>query len=187
MKYKDLPEVACYDQALHQRRQGLYGYMSKPLIDSLSNLFEGKRVVEAYAGRGALSSLLIEKGVNIHATSLRMGHDGSDALGHLCEVEDCTVSQAVVRYGSEMDYLLVCWPISDETLWRSLAYLPEHVRIVFIGEVTDYASTPVFLGGCASDQFFASVAVCEDLTSQLTFPTPRQDQIKVYRALPVND
>lgn len=184
MKYEDLPDGASFDVGHDQRCQALYGYMSKPLIDSLAKLFEGKRVVEAYAGRGVLSSLLTEKGVNIRATSLRMGHDGSESLGHLMEVEDCSVIQAVSKYAVEMDYLLVCWPISDETLWRALAYLPEHVRIVFIGEVTDYNSTPRFLGGCASDQFFDSVVECEDLTAQLCYPTPRQDKIKVYRALP---
>ena len=186
MKYEDLPEVACFDVAREQRLQGHYGYMSKPLIDTLSNLFKGKRVVEAYAGRGLLSSLLKSKGVDIRATSLRMGHDGSDDFGHLCDVEDCSVSQAVVRYASEMDYLLVCWPLANETLWRSLAYLPEQVRIVFIGEITDYTSTPIFLGGCATDQFFESVVECEDLTAQLSYPTPRHDAIKVYRAVPGN-
>lgn len=183
MKYEDLPDGASFDAGYDQRCQALYGYMSKPLIDSLANLFEGKRVVEAYAGRGVLSSLLTEKGVNVRATSLRMGHDGSESLGHLMDVEDCSVIQAVTKYADEMDYLLVCWPISDETLWRALAYLPEHVRIVFIGEVTDYTSIPRFLGGCASDQFFESVVECEELTVQLCYPTPRQDKIKVYRAL----
>jgi len=85
-----------------------------------------------------------------------------------------------------MDYLLVCWPLANETLWRSLAYLPEQVRIVFIGEITDYTSTPIFLGGCATDQFFESVVECEDLTAQLSYPTPRHDAIKVYRAVPGN-
>lgn len=186
MKYEDLPGGACSNAGCEQRYEALYGYMSKPLIDSMANLFQGKRVVEAYAGRGLLSSLLIEKGVSVHATSLRMGHDGSESLGHFIEVEDCSVIQAVTKYADEMDYLLVCWPISDDTLWRALAYLPEHVRIVFIGEVTDYTCTPSFLGGCASDRFFESVVECEELTAQLCYPTPRQDKIKVYRALPCN-
>ncbi|MBD8089189.1 hypothetical protein IFT48_04280 [Pseudomonas fluorescens] len=184
MKYEDLPVDACFEIGIEQRNQASYGYLSKPLIDSLADLFAGKRVVEAYAGRGILASILAERGVNIHATSLRMGHDCSESMGHLCDVENCSVLDAVIRYGHEMDYLLVCWPLADETLWRTLAYLPEHVRIVFIGEITDYLSKPIFLGGCASDRFFDSVVDCEDLTATLRYPTPRHDKIKVYRAIP---
>lgn len=182
--YEDLP-VGVDDRGIDlMASHRSYGYLSKPLIDSLVELFKGSRVVECYSGRGLLASLLKEKGVDIRSTSLRMGHDGSDSLGHVTDVDDCSVLEALQRYGSVMDYLLVCWPVSDESLCRALAYLPMHVPIVFIGEVTDYQAKPAFLGGCASDHFFESVMESVQMTARLAYPTPRMDKIKVYLRAP---
>lgn len=182
MKFDDLPLGVSFEHAARQNDEGLFGYMSKPLIQSLAELFAGKKVVEAYAGRGLLTSLLREQGVDIRATSLRMGHDRTETLGHFCEVEDMSVRDAVSAYGHDLDYLLVCWPVADASLFHVAGRLSENTKIVFIGEVTDYTTTPPFLGGCATDEFFDSVVECEELAALLSYPTPRQDKIKVYQA-----
>lgn len=165
-----------------QRSEALFITLSQALIDSLTKFFEGKRVLECYAGRGYLSALLQQKGVDIKPTSLQMGHDQTAELGHVTEVEILSVMEAVDKYRDWMDVLLVAWPISDESLYQVLPSLPAGCPIVFIGEVTDYTCQPFpFLGGCASDRFFDAVQEQPELTAQLEYPTRRQDKIKVYQ------
>lgn len=182
MTYDDLPDGTCVRAAHYQGREALYGYLSKQLIDSLAGFFAGRRVLEVYAGRGHLSALLQARGVESKATSLRSSHDGSEMLGHVIEVEDLSVGDAVLRYRDWFDVLLVCWPTTSEALYRVLSLLPAGALIVFIGEVTDYSRQPAFLGGCASDAFFDAVEEIPELTARLRYPTPRCDTIKVYRA-----
>lgn len=175
LAYADLPDGLCKRAAHLQACEALYGYLSKPLIDDLAVFLAGRHVVEAFAGRGHLSALLRERGVEIRPTSLRSGHNASGTLGHVIEVEDLSVAEAVTRYRDWMDVLLVCWLVADDSLRRALAYLPDGCLIVFIGEVTDYTRKPfAFLG------VFEAVEERRDLTPQLRYPTFRQDQLKVY-------
>lgn len=179
--YDVIPTGVDEDGLRFHRQNCLYTYLSKPLIDDLVLFLGQRRVLEVYAGRGHLSALLQSKGIDVRATSLQQGHDGSYGLGHACEVEIIDVIHAVAKYSEWLDVLLVCWPTTDEGLFRSLAFLPEHVEIVFIGEVTDYASKPPFLGGCATDAFFESVIEIPDLSRQIRYTSDCQDRVKVYR------
>lgn len=165
-----------------QVSQRLYGYLSKTLIDDLSGFLSNKRVLEVYAGRGHLSSLLAERGVEIKSTSLRQGHDFSADLGHVFNVEDLDVISAVVKYHDWLDVLLVCWPTTDLGLFKSLKWLTKDTPIVFIGEVTDYSRKPFpFLGGCATDEFFDAVVEMKEATRLIRYPTHRCDQLKIYK------
>lgn len=180
--YADLPDGVCEHAAGLQQLLGLYGYLSRPLIDGLVEFIGGRRVLEAFAGRGQLGALLRERGVDVRLTSLRQGHDGSAALGHVVEVEDLDVVSAVAKYQGWMDVLLVCWPVADSSLLRALPLLPPHAQIIFIGEVTDYTISPPFLGGCACDGFFDRVEEVADLPGGLVYPSRRcRDQLKIYR------
>ncbi|MHD0644505.1 hypothetical protein ACYPKM_02560 [Pseudomonas aeruginosa] len=181
ISYASLPAGANEFDYADQRGQNLYGYLSKPLIDSLVALLKGKSVLEGYAGRGHLSALLHERGVDVRSVSLRMGHDGSAHLGHVFDVEDCSIAEAIYEARGWMDALLVCWPTSDLSLYRALPLLPEGCPIIFIGEVTDYSRKPAFLGGCATDEFFDAVVEDKELTAQLQYPTMGWDTIKVFR------
>lgn len=170
------------EQEYFEQEQGVFVTLTKTLISSLADFLKDKKVLECYAGRGHLSSLLKDQGVDIRPTSLQMGHDWSSDLGHVIPVECLSVAEAVSRYQDWMEVLLVSWPISDESLYRVLPQLPKGCLIVFIGEVTDYARLPFpFLGGCASDNFFDAVKELPELTAKLKYPTRRQDQIKVYQ------
>ncbi|MBI6882620.1 hypothetical protein [Pseudomonas putida] len=181
LNYNALPDQISAAADGQQRDEGLFLTLSKPLIDSLAKFFEGKRVLECYAGRGHLSAILQEKGVDIKTTSLQMGHDRSENMGYAFDVEVMSVKEAVSRYHDWMDVLLVAWPITDESLYCVLPYLPKGCPIVFIGEVTDYNAKPPFLGGCATDNFFDAVRELPELTAQLEYPTLRRDQIKVLQ------
>jgi hypothetical protein len=184
LAYEDLPTSACPEVADRQRDEALYVTLSKPLVDSLVKFLEGKKVLECYAGRGHLSALLQSKGIDIKPTSLQMGHDYSAEKGHVTEVELCSVMQAVQRYRDWMQVLLVTWPTTDDSMFRVLPHLPRGCPIIFIGEVTDYARKPFpFLGGCATDEFFAAVRELPELTQQLEYPTCRQDTLKVFEYL----
>ncbi|WOF81929.1 hypothetical protein P5704_024340 (plasmid) [Pseudomonas sp. FeN3W] len=182
MKYEELPEGICSKSIDLQVSQRLYGYLSKTLIDDLSGFLSNKRVLEVYAGRGHLSSLLAERGVEIKSTSLRQGHDFSADLGHVFNVEDLDVISAVVKYHDWLDVLLVCWPTTDLGLFKSLKWLTKDTPIVFIGEVTDYSRKPFpFLGGCATDEFFDAVVEMKEATRLIRYPTHRCDQLKIYK------
>lgn len=180
-RFLELPDDVCYATAAKQKAECLYTYLSKPLISSLAKFLQDKNVLEVFAGRGHLSALLRDQGISVHATSLRSSHDGSNNLGHVIEVEDLGVIEAVSKYSDWMDVLLVAWPTTTGDLHRALASLPNHALIAFLGEVTDYGSTPPFLGGCATDAFFEAVEELPDLTERLRYPTPRLDKLKVYR------
>jgi hypothetical protein len=181
LSFNDLPEGVCYDTAAAQRAGCLYAYLSKPLISSLATFLDGKNVLEVFAGRGHLSALLREQGIPVIATSLRSSHDGSDMLGHATEVEEISVIEAVSKYGSWMDILLVAWPTTTGEMHQALTTLRDDALIVFIGEVTDYSTSPPFLGGCATDAFFNAVEEVPEMTLKLRYPTPRVDKIKVFR------
>lgn len=189
LTYHQLPLSADCDAIHDQRELAIFLTITKPLVDSLVKFFAGKKVLECYAGRGHLSSLLQQQGVDIKPTSLQMGHDQSEELGHVTEVEMLSVMEAVGKYRDWMDVLLVAWPISDESLCRVLPALPVGCPIVFIGEVTDYTRQPFpFLGGCASDRFFEAVQEQPELTAQLEYPTRRQDTLKVFQYVePINN
>lgn len=181
LRYQDLPRDLCRKAQEHFARERLFFYPSQPLIDSLSRFCAGKNVLECYAGRGHLSALLAEQGVSVHATSLRQGHDGSDTLGHVTEVESLSVAEAITTYRDWLEVLLVCWPTTVPDLERCLPLLPESTPIIFIGEVTDYTKRPPFLGGCATDEFFEAVEEIPQAEHGLCYPTFRMDTIKVYR------
>ena len=179
--YRQLPEkVTSKGEDFHHKNR-LFGYLSKPLVDDLAKMLNGRKVLEVYAGRGHLSAALKEKGVDIKTTSLQMGHDGSYEMGHVADVEFLRSDEAIHKYNPWMNTLLVCWPTTDGNLARALQYLPDDALIVFIGEVTDYTVSPPVLGGCATDEFFAAVEEVSELTKQVRYPTPRTDKFKVYR------
>lgn len=164
----------------HQRNS-IFGYISQPLLNDLAFLFKGKNVLEVYAGRGHLSAALQYKGVSVKPTSLQSGHDGSYELAHVTPVEHLDAATAVSKYADWLDYLLVCWPTTDTGMEKCLEYLPHDKKIIFIGEVTDYTRKPAFLGGCATDAFFDKVIEVKNMSEAIRYPSPRQDQLKVFR------
>lgn len=179
--YHQIPDEVTHDGLRFHEKNALYAYLSKPLIDDLAVIFAGKRVLEVYAGRGYLSALLREKGVDIRATSLQQGHDGSQLLGYVHEVEPLDAESAIHHYSGECDFILTAWPTTDGGLARSLRYVNTNTLIVFIGEITDYNVSPAFLGGCATDEFFEGVVEIPEMTKRVRYPTPRMDKLKVYR------
>lgn len=179
--FEDLPFAPSASAYASQRASGYFAFLSQPLLEDLAALLCGKRVLEVFAGRGQLSALLDELGVEVVPTSLQQGHDMSEELGHVIEVEDLDCVSAVLKYADAFDVLLVSWPTTSSALYKSVAHLPPHTLIVFLGEVTDRSCVPPFLGGCATDEFFDAVVEVPELTAQIRYPTPARDVVKVYR------
>lgn len=179
LKYADLPRVFNQEAFEQQRRERIYTSIDQSMIDEFVRLFKGKNVLEAYAGRGHISALLNEQGITVKSTSLRQGHDASYELGHVFEVEDMDVVTAVHTYREWMDFLLVCWPTTDQGLYKALNILPLDVPIVFVGEVTDYTISPPFLGGCSCDEFFDNVHHNIELSEGIKYKPSGNQQLKI--------
>jgi hypothetical protein len=143
-----------------------YGRFTSSFVDDLAQRFQGKQVLEIFAGNGLLASKLAAKGVSITATSLFAGHDWHHhGLYH--GVIEMDAVQAVKTFGAASDVLLVSWPtVTDAVALAVLAWDLER-DIFFIGEMTDYSKH--HLGGCATDIFFEIIDVSEEISSY----TPR--------------
>ena len=128
-----------------------WGTFEPAFLDELAISLHGMRVLEICAGNGLLASLLRERGVDIHPTTLFRTMDGH-RLGLFCEVEELDARVAADRYRDTHDILLMCWPDPDEVAMQACLLWGEDRPVVFIGEVTDLEHG--HLGGCASDLFF---------------------------------
>lgn len=179
LTYADLPAGLDLDLRDLQRAAGNFTFYSRELIDSLVEHLTGKRVLEVFAGRGQMTALLRDQGIEVVATSIQNCHDRSEDLGYCVEVEQLGVGEAVQAYADWLDVILVGWPTTCPSLARAVRHIPARAEVVFIGEVTDWNCNPPFLGGCATDEFFAAVE--EVPGHQLRYPTYGCDTIKVYR------
>ncbi|WP_415913402.1 hypothetical protein [Neptuniibacter sp. QD37_11] len=137
------------------RSQCVFGHITPELILSLKKYIGSRKVLEVYAGQGYLTYYLREQGITIQATSLFNSHDATWLRGTKTRVEEKSCLSAVKEYSGLFDILLVVWPTTDEDLAKSVQYLSKDIPIIFIGEITDYDQN--FLGGCATDKFFAQV------------------------------
>lgn len=127
-----------------------WGTFDDTFLDELAAELRGRSVLEVFAGNGLLARRLSERGVDILATSLFRGHDGSAERMYHPVLE--MGAKDAVRKHRDRDVLLMCWPTADEAAAQAALLWGEERPIVFIGEVTDLERNQ--LGGCASDLFF---------------------------------
>jgi hypothetical protein len=139
-----------------------FGNFRPGFLSDLGLRLAGKRVLEVFAGNGFFASLLAAQGVMITATSRFTGHDGHEE-GLLFPVIEMDAVQAVHHFGKDADVLLMSWPTVTEAVLRSVKVWGPDKNVIFIGEWTDYAKN--HLGGCATDEFFESVEILEDIPS----------------------
>lgn len=134
-----------------------YSYFSynDAFMAELSQYLRPYRVLEVFAGNGKLASLLIQNGVDVKATSLHSGHDGHQITGFFTDVEHIDAINAVEKYHSDYDILLMCWPtVSTQCLTAAQRW---NKPILFIGEVSDVSQH--HYGGCATDAFFEAILI----------------------------
>lgn len=139
-----------------------FGKFTPDFVADLADRLAGKRILEVFAGNGLFASLLAAKGVTITATSWFTGHDGHEEGMHYPVIEMDAV-HAVHQFGKDSDVLLMSWPTVTEAVLLAVVAWGTEKDIIFIGEWTDYKRN--HLGGCATDAFFESVEVIEEIRS----------------------
>lgn len=136
--------------------KGVFWRPNPDFIQELTEYLDGKRVLEVFAGNGYLSSLLKERGIDIRATSLRMGHDAHE-YGFHCEVEDKEASHAIHDYGDNCDVLILCWPTVTDSALQAMTFWGFEKPVVYIGETPRPELGMGGLSGCATDKFFEAI------------------------------
>lgn len=135
------------------RPAGVFWRPNPEFVAELAGYLKGKRVLEVFAGNGYLASQLQAEGVDVRATSLRMGHDCHDQGFH-CEVEDKEASHAIREYGASCDVLVMCWPTVTEKALQALILWGFDKPVIYIGETPRPELGMSGLSGCATDAFF---------------------------------
>lgn len=136
--------------------RGVFWRPNEQFIANIAQELNGKRVLEIFAGNGALAGLLSKAGVEIKATSILSGMD-RHSEGLYYPVEHIDACGAVKKYAHVSDVLLICWPTVTDAVLDSLKIWGEGKDFLYIGEVTDYKRG--HLGGCATDSFFENINI----------------------------
>lgn len=140
-----------------ERPVGAWWRPSAPFIEELAHWMRPRgKVLEVGAGNGLLAAHLAARGVEVLATTRFSSHDAHE-LGLYFPVAECEATEAVLRYGAECDVLLLCWPTTSPAALHAARAWGSTRPIVFIGEVSSPEEGE--FGGCATDEFFASVRV----------------------------
>lgn len=122
----------------------LYSLLTQEFIEILatSPYIKGKRVLEVFAGSGILSLGLEFHGIDVHPTDdLTWFGKGGPRYPHCVlvnDVEELDALEAVKKYGSEYDVLLMSWPPIDDSITieacREWNRIHTSGLIVYIGE-----------------------------------------------------
>ena len=155
---------------------GTFWQPTKEFIKELSGDLKGKRVLEIFAGNGLLSGLLSKEGIDAIPTSILSSMDGHE-YGTYAVVENLDAVSSVMKYGTDSDVLLMCWPTTTEHAIKAVRLWGRGKDIIFIGEVTDYSKG--HLGGCATDAFFEETVFVKRFDSYA--PRNILEQAVVYR------
>ncbi|MGN5650934.1 hypothetical protein [Bacillus sp. Brlt_9] len=139
---------------------GMFALVSWKWINPLSEWIGERKCLEVMAGRGWLSHGLRTKGIDVIATD-DFSWNGPEYIqtwtDTVTEVEKLDAIDAVKKYGTEIDILIMSWPYMDDTAYRVIKCLNEvnpKALVIYIGEKC---------GGCtANDEFFNSFSIIED-------------------------
>ena len=184
------PSYMTYDEHIEafkfrQRYTKKYGFaiIDKRWISTLINtVIKDGKVLEVMGGSGYLSWALNKMGVNniictdnySWANDIRPKWINSIPF----EVESLDAIDAIRKYGTDIDFLLMSWPYMDSLAYEVLMTIREvnpKATLIYIGE--DY-------GGCtADDDFFEAVEYVDtDLAAKVNDVFPSFDGIhdRVY-------
>lgn len=139
--------------------KGVSGFVRvfRKWTNPLAKFIGDRKVLEVMAGNGMLAYTLKQRGIDIIATD-------NIAWKRFCtknpwpiSIENIDAIQAIEKYGEKIDFLLMAWPLYDDsTAYRCVEKLykvnPEAI-VIYIGE----------WGGCtADDAFFNCIEVLKD-------------------------
>jgi len=129
---------------------GMYGFVSWRWVEPFVKWINGRKCLEIMSGRGWLSYALQQKGVNVIATDNFSWHENFKEWNDtLTDIECIGAVDAVEKYGSDVDIVIVSWPEAADTTFKALKKLYEinsNAVFVFIGDEN--------IEVCADSNFF---------------------------------
>jgi hypothetical protein len=130
-------------------------YLSWNWLNPLIKYLQNKKCLEVMAGRGHLSYVLKEKGIDVITTDNMSWHNGElykNTWGResWTDIEHMDAISAVKKYGKNIDVVIMSWPpYEDNTAYKLIKEMYDinpNAIIMYIGESG---------GGCnADDDFF---------------------------------
>ncbi|MED2737115.1 hypothetical protein [Bacillus toyonensis] len=139
---------------------GMFGFVSWRWIIPLSKWIGERKCLEVMAGRGWLSHALRTKGIDVIATdnfSWNRPQFIQNWTDTVTDIEKIDAIDAVEKYGSKIDILIMSWPFRNNTAYKVIKTLYEinpNVLIIYIGEGNG--------GSTANGDFFKSFSLIED-------------------------
>lgn len=128
----------------------MYTNATAAFLDELAAVVSGRRVLEVFAGNGDVARDLSARGIDVTATSrpvTQLRPRVSDGVVRMYAEE------AIRLLGPSADVLLMCWPEANSDAVRAALDWGDARDIIFVGEITEPEGE--FLGGCATDLYFA--------------------------------
>jgi hypothetical protein len=139
---------------------GMYGFVSWRWISPLSEWIGERKCLEVMAGRGWLSHALQIKGIDVTATdnySWNRPEYIQNWTDTVTNVEKLDAIDAIEKYGSEIDILIMSWPFRNKTAYKTIKTLYKvnpNAMIIYIGEGRG--------GTTANDDFFDTFSIIKD-------------------------
>lgn len=88
------------------------------------------------SGKGTLSYVLKQEGVNIKATD-DFSWSKFTSMNTWCDIEQIDAIEAIEKYGKDMDYIIMSWCYMDNTGYKCLKKMREinpNCKMLYIGE-----------------------------------------------------
>jgi len=142
-----------------------FSLVNKITTKELAKYIGNRKCIEIMAGTGAWSKALINEGVNIHPTDLKI--DSAISYNNSwMDVEEIDCVEAIKKYNP--DVVLCSWPRSDSPIDAATDEIFKNPigELIYIGETWD--------GCCASNYYFESV---EKFIKPLNIYLPRWEGI----------
>ena len=132
-------------------QEGMYAFVSWKWVNPLVKWINGRKCLEVMSGRGILASALRQKRVELIATddySWFVKDKFKEWTNLVTDVEKIDAVEAVVKYGSSVDVLIMVWPYKDNVAYQVIKTLHEvnpDAYLVYIGQEQE---------GVTADQYF---------------------------------
>jgi|688.fasta_scaffold168898_5 hypothetical protein len=153
-------QLGCCERRSKFIKQIGFTLISNDWIKPLSQWIGNRKCLEVMAGTGALSFALQKQNINIKATddfSWKNENSWNADKNYWTEIENIDAIEAVIKYGKDINILVMSWAYMDDVAYRVLKTMREvnpFCVMICIGEGH---------GGCtADDEFFDNVITIED-------------------------
>lgn len=154
------PSVPCYYTLLCRNvyidKVG-FSVITEPLADKLAEYLKGKQCLEIMAGRGVLSKVLQDRGIDIVATDDYSWKTFMDTSEPWTKIEQLEAGDAIRKY-KNVSHIIVSWMPMDAPSRRIIRMIRKYnpnAKLIVIGEDG---------GGCTSnDDWFERVEECFDI------------------------